>query len=129
MSGTLIQRLKLILSGGNLRCSDGETACDPERPPTRCVFQVHGQDGSNDTFPLEYVLRLMRSWAHVPCDPYVRVQNTGVSVLFQGFFFRPAASSLLPPPSPPAARAPACARAGAASPPRRRGSAERAASP
>ncbi|APT68435.1 UL34 protein [Suid alphaherpesvirus 1] len=94
MSGTLIQRLKLILSGGNLRCSDGETACDPERPPTRCVFQVHGQDGSNDTFPLEYVLRLMRSWAHVPCDPYVRVQNTGVSVLFQGFFFRPADAPL-----------------------------------
>ncbi|RXF51776.1 hypothetical protein EG861_14385, partial [Enterococcus faecalis] len=55
---------------------------------------VHGQDGSNDTFPLEYVLRLMRSWAHVPCDPYVRVQNTGVSVLFQGFFFRPADAPL-----------------------------------
>lgn len=36
----------------------------------------------------------MRSWAHVPCDPYVRVQNTGVSVLFQGFFFRPADAPL-----------------------------------
>ncbi|AAG27197.1 unknown [Cercopithecine alphaherpesvirus 9] len=39
--------------------------------------------------PVEYVMRLMANWAECVCDPYIKIQNTGVSVLFQGYFFRP----------------------------------------
>ncbi|AIA09528.1 nuclear egress membrane protein [Macacine alphaherpesvirus 1] len=85
----LIQRIRLVvpatLRGGE--CEAGPYL--PNNPPLRCAFQFNGQNGSDDSFPIEYVLRLMRDWADVPCNPYLRVQNTGVSVLFQGFFSRP----------------------------------------
>ncbi|AAU88100.1 nuclear egress membrane protein [Cercopithecine alphaherpesvirus 2] len=86
----LVQRIRLVvpatLRGGE--CEAGPYL--PSNPPLRCAFQFNGQNGSDDSFPIEYVLRLMRDWADVPCNPYLRVQNTGVSVLFQGFFSRPA---------------------------------------
>ncbi|ARS01746.1 nuclear egress membrane protein [Macacine alphaherpesvirus 1] len=85
----LVQRIRLVvpatLRGGE--CEAGPYL--PSNPPLRCAFQFNGQNGSDDSFPIEYVLRLMRDWADVPCNPYLRVQNTGVSVLFQGFFSRP----------------------------------------
>nr|AHM96083.1 nuclear egress membrane protein [Papiine alphaherpesvirus 2] len=85
----LVQRIRLVvpatLRGGE--CEAGPYL--PSNPPLRCAFQFNGQNGSDDSFPIEYVLRLMRDWADVPCSPYLRVQNTGVSVLFQGFFSRP----------------------------------------
>ncbi|SCO83534.1 nuclear egress membrane protein [Spheniscid alphaherpesvirus 1] len=89
--GDFLQRIKLIVSGG-LRCGTdtGESGVsNSERLPTRCVFQFNGQDGADEVFPVEYVLRMMSDWASVRCDPYVRIQNTGVSVLIQGFFSAP----------------------------------------
>nr|QBH83790.1 UL34 [Human alphaherpesvirus 2] len=85
----LVQRIRLIVPA-TLRGGGGESGpYSPSNPPSRCAFQFHGQDGSDEAFPIEYVLRLMNDWADVPCNPYLRVQNTGVSVLFQGFFNRP----------------------------------------
>ncbi|AHG54698.1 UL34 [Human alphaherpesvirus 2] len=85
----LVQRIRLIVPT-TLRGGGGESGpYSPSNPPSRCAFQFHGQDGSDEAFPIEYVLRLMNDWADVPCNPYLRVQNTGVSVLFQGFFNRP----------------------------------------
>ncbi|AVT50675.1 nuclear egress membrane protein [Cervid alphaherpesvirus 1] len=94
-SRNLMARIRLLVAG-NLQCGEGDVPqpWDPRRPPTRCVFQFTGQDGSNEAFPLEYILRLMASWARTDCDPYVRVQNTGVSVLFQGYFSRPPGAPL-----------------------------------
>ncbi|ASW27072.1 nuclear egress membrane protein [Beluga whale alphaherpesvirus 1] len=86
----LASRIKLLVPGG-MRYGDGDAAPpgDPFNPPARCVFQCTGRDGGNECFPVEYVLRLMANWARVACDPYVRVQNTGVSVLIQGYFNPP----------------------------------------
>ncbi|AIQ80606.1 nuclear egress membrane protein [Bovine herpesvirus type 1.2 strain SM023] len=94
-SRSLMARIRLLVAG-NLQCGEGDVPqpWDPRRPPARCVFQFNGQDGSNESFPLEYILRLMASWAQTDCDPYVRVQNTGVSVLFQGYFSRPPGAPL-----------------------------------
>nr|WHT50065.1 hypothetical protein Beed-S103_00022 [Bovine alphaherpesvirus 5]WHT50147.1 hypothetical protein HeiferVagina-S102_00029 [Bovine alphaherpesvirus 1]WHT50233.1 hypothetical protein Milk-S104_00029 [Bovine alphaherpesvirus 1]WHT50321.1 hypothetical protein Docile-S101_00029 [Bovine alphaherpesvirus 1] len=94
-SRSLMARVRLLVAG-NLQCGEGDVPqpWDPRRPPARCVFQFNGQDGSNESFPLEYILRLMASWAQTDCDPYVRVQNTGVSVLFQGYFSRPPGAPL-----------------------------------
>ncbi|SBS69283.1 nuclear egress membrane protein [Human alphaherpesvirus 1] len=85
----LVQRIRLIVPS-TLRGGDGEAGpYSPSSLPSRCAFQFHGHDGSDESFPIEYVLRLMNDWAEVPCNPYLRIQNTGVSVLFQGFFHRP----------------------------------------
>nr|ABU46135.1 membrane protein [Anatid alphaherpesvirus 1] len=87
----LIQRIKLVAAGGLQPC-DGEailSSCG-DRLPTRCVYQFNGQDGSDGTFPLEYVMRMLADWARdIPCDPFVKILNTGVSVLVQGYFNRP----------------------------------------
>ncbi|QPI70137.1 nuclear egress membrane protein [Equid herpesvirus 6] len=94
--GELLQRIRLVVSGG-LRCGESDAAPgDPRHLPARCVFQFSGADSASVTFPLEYVLRLMKNWARAPCDPYVRIQNTGVSVLFQGFFFAPSGAAATP---------------------------------
>ncbi|AIL02943.1 nuclear egress membrane protein [Equid alphaherpesvirus 3] len=96
VGGELLQRIRLVVSG-SLRCGESDAAlCDPRHLPARCVFQFSGADSSGVTFPLEYVLRLMKNWARAPCDPYVRIQNTGVSVLFQGFFFAPHGAAAAP---------------------------------
>ncbi|AQS79181.1 nuclear egress membrane protein [Ateline alphaherpesvirus 1] len=92
----LQQRVRMVVPA-TLRgweCDPGPYS--PSSPPSRCVFQFSGQDGSNELFPIEYVLRLMSDWTDEPCDPYLRVQNTGVSVLFQGFFSRPSGGSDAP---------------------------------
>ncbi|QOD40239.1 nuclear egress membrane protein [Macropodid alphaherpesvirus 2] len=54
--------------------------------PSQSIFKVYSFHGDGDTFPVEYVLGLMKAWAPVECDPYLRIQNTGVSILFEGFF-------------------------------------------
>ncbi|AFR32475.1 nuclear egress membrane protein [Leporid alphaherpesvirus 4] len=86
----LMQRIRMVVP--SMRQSwECDSGCHtPDNIPSRCVFQFSGQNGSDESFPIEYVLRLMSDWAEVPCDPYLSVQNTGVSVLFQGFFCRPA---------------------------------------
>ncbi|BAP00713.1 nuclear egress membrane protein [Pteropodid alphaherpesvirus 1] len=86
---SLIQRIRLVVPSSlcSWECDSGPYS--PANPPSRCAFQFNGQNGSDDTFPIEYVLRLMSDWAEAACDPYLRIQNTGVSVLFQGFFNRP----------------------------------------
>nr|BCB65309.1 nuclear egress membrane protein-like protein [Walrus alphaherpesvirus 1] len=85
----LIQRIKLVVSS-NIQCGDIDVSLSsPKHLPTRCIFQFNGQDGSDVVFPIEYILRLMNNWAETTCDPYIKIQNTGVSVLFQGFFFKP----------------------------------------
>ncbi|BBM13206.1 nuclear egress membrane protein [pteropodid alphaherpesvirus 2] len=86
---SLIQRIRLVVPASlcSWECDSGPYS--PANPPSRCAFQFNGQNGSDDTFPIEYVLRLMSDWAEAACDPYLRIQNTGVSVLFQGFFNRP----------------------------------------
>ncbi|QBM10866.1 Virion egress protein UL34 [Caprine alphaherpesvirus 1] len=91
----LMSRVRLLIAG-NLQCGEGDVPhpWDPRRPPARCVFQFNGQDGCSESFPLEYILRLMASWAETACDPYVKIQNTGVSVLFQGYFSRPPGAPL-----------------------------------
>ncbi|ADO13793.1 nuclear egress membrane protein [Saimiriine alphaherpesvirus 1] len=85
----LLQRIRMVVPASlrGWECDPGPYS--PANPPSRCVFQFNGQDGADDSFPIEYVLRLMSDWAEAPCDPYLRVQNTGVSVLFQGFFSQP----------------------------------------
>nr|QCA44548.1 ORF24 [Human alphaherpesvirus 3] len=85
----LLQRIRLVVPSA-LQCCDGDLPIfDPQRPPARCVFQFNGEDNVSEAFPVEYIMRLMANWAQVDCDPYIKIQNTGVSVLFQGFFFRP----------------------------------------
>ncbi|ACT88324.1 nuclear egress membrane protein [Felid alphaherpesvirus 1] len=92
----LLQRIRLVVSG-NLRYGDGDIhLSNPKNPPARCIFQFSGQDDNDVTFPVEYVLRLMSDWADVHCDPYIEIQNTGVSVLFKGFFFKPAMAAESP---------------------------------
>ncbi|AUN34151.1 virion protein [Equid alphaherpesvirus 1] len=89
VGGGLLQRIRLVVSG-SLHCGESDaTLNDPKHLPARCVFQFSGPDNNSVTFPIEYVLRLMKNWARSQCDPYIRIQNTGVSVLFQGFFFAP----------------------------------------
>ncbi|AAC59541.1 nuclear egress membrane protein [Equid alphaherpesvirus 4] len=89
VGGSLLQRIRLVVSG-SLHCGESDaTLNDPKHLPARCVFQFSGPDNNSVTFPIEYVLRLMKNWARSQCDPYIRIQNTGVSVLFQGFFFAP----------------------------------------
>ncbi|AID52738.1 nuclear egress membrane protein [Falconid herpesvirus 1] len=89
--GGLIARIKLITPGG-LRAGEYDAALNGPytgRIPTRCAFQFSGLDGAEEVFPVEYVMRMMSDWSCESCDPYVMIQNTGVSVLIQGFFNPP----------------------------------------
>ncbi|QQL08467.1 nuclear egress membrane protein [Canid alphaherpesvirus 1] len=90
----LLQRIKLVVSS-NIQHGDIDISLsNPKHLPTRCIFQFNGQDRSDVVFPIEYILRLMSNWAETICDPYIKIQNTGVSVLFQGFFFKPYSSPI-----------------------------------
>ncbi|QOD40168.1 nuclear egress membrane protein [Macropodid alphaherpesvirus 4] len=70
--------------------------CNSSKLPSHSIFKVYSFHGDGDTFPVEYVLELMRTWAAVECDPYIRIQNTGVSILFEGFFNMPYDSPTVP---------------------------------
>uniref|UniRef100_A0AAU0K6Z4 Virion protein U34 n=1 Tax=Anatid alphaherpesvirus 2 TaxID=3080522 RepID=A0AAU0K6Z4_9ALPH len=97
-AGGLISRLKLVVPGG-LKAGDYDPALAgscPSRVPTRCAFQFSGVDGAEEIFPVEYVMRMMSDWASEDCDPYVHIQNTGVSVLIQGFFNPPSNAAKTP---------------------------------
>ncbi|QPO25243.1 nuclear egress membrane protein [Bovine alphaherpesvirus 2] len=85
----LTQRIRMVVPAmlQSWECDLGPHS--PSNLPSRCIFQFSGQNGTDNTFPIEYVLRLMSDWAEIYCDPYLSIQNTGVSVLFQGFFNRP----------------------------------------
>ncbi|AEI00240.1 UL34 protein [Gallid alphaherpesvirus 3] len=97
----LIARIRLIV-GGDLTMGNSDPGLAESfsgRVPARCVFQFSGADGVESAFPVEYVMRMMNDWAGGECDPYIKIQNTGVSVLIEGFFAPPTN----------AARAPLCA--------------------
>lgn len=87
----LIARIKLIVRGdlttGNYDpvLAESFSGCIP----TRSAFQFSGADGVESAFPVEYVMRMMNDWAKGECNPYIKIQNTGVSVLIEGFFDPP----------------------------------------
>ncbi|AMB17047.1 nuclear egress membrane protein [Macropodid alphaherpesvirus 1] len=68
----------------------------PTKLPTQSIFQLYSFQGDGDTFLVEYVLSLMKAWAAVECNPYIRIQNTGVSILFEGFFDPPYDTPTIP---------------------------------
>ncbi|AAG45772.1 UL34 membrane phosphoprotein [Meleagrid alphaherpesvirus 1] len=89
--GGLIARIKLVVGGHLSTGNYDHVIAEPFSGyvPSRCVFQFSGADGVESAFPVEYIMRMMSDWAENECDPYIKIQNTGVSVLIEGFFNPP----------------------------------------
>nr|WGL40849.1 nuclear egress membrane protein UL34 [Psittacid alphaherpesvirus 6] len=97
--GGLMSRIKMVMPC-DLKAGEHDpllsSVCSG-RLPTRCAFQFSTVDGSDCAFQVEYIMRMMADWAYgMRCDPYLRFQNTGVSMLLQGYFDPPAGAERAP---------------------------------